>query len=130
MKPLLHVCQLHRPGEAAKVQHVIEYQAGRRSFLRGPGRRTGEAIPNTDGEYGREEGQDEDITQLARPGTDRPTQAADKCQNTGIEENVQLEEKRKRFSTREGGQQSVLFGRQDALLLPLLQSREYGHAVV
>src|SRR5258706_10635311 len=54
----------HTPNEAAEVKHVVEYEAGRRSFPRGPGGRAGEAVPKTSGEHGGEEGQHQDGAQL------------------------------------------------------------------
>ena len=68
-----------------------------------------------------------DVTQLLRPGADGPAEAGDERQNTGVEENVQLKEKGEGFSTREACQECVLFRRNNAALLPLLQSGEYGH---
>src|SRR5260370_41553789 len=99
MKPVLEVSQLHRPGEAAEVKHVIEYQGGRRSFRRRPFGRGGEAVPETGGEQRGEDGHDEDIAQLLRPRADGPAKAADKRQNTSVKQNVQLEKKGERFAT-------------------------------
>ncbi len=64
MKPLLKVSKLHGPGEAAEVKHVVESQAGWRSFRRGPRRRAGEAVPKTSGQHRRQDGQDQDVSQL------------------------------------------------------------------
>ena len=96
----------------------------------GPGGRAGEAVPTTSGEHCGEDGQDEDVTQLPRPGADGPAEARDERQNTSVEEDVQLEEKGEGFSTGEAHQECVLLWRYDAVLLPLLQSGEYCHVVV
>src|SRR5690242_10284020 len=124
------VSEFHGPDEAGEIKHVIEYQAGRRNFRGRPGGRTGEAVPNTGGEYCREEGQDEDVTQLLRPGADGPAEAHDERQNTSVEEDVQLEKQGEGFSTGEARQEYVLLWRYNAVLLPLLQSGEYCHEVV
>ena len=129
MKPVLEVSEFHGPGEAAEVKHIVEYQAGRRSFRRGPGGRAGEAVPKTGGEHCGEDGQDEDVTQLLRPGGDGPAETGDERQNTSVEENVQLEKNGEGFSTGEACQERVLLRRYNAALLPLLQSGEYGHEV-
>ena len=66
---------------------------------------------------------------MLRPGADGPAEAGDERQNTGVKENVQLEKKGEGFSTGEACQKCVLLRRYDGLLLPLLQSGEYGHEV-
>src|SRR3979411_1367348 len=101
MKPILEVSEFHRPNKAAEVKHVVEYQTRRRSFLRGPGGRAGEAVPKTGGEHAGEDSQHQDVTHLLRPGAYGPAEAGDERQNTGVEENVQLEKKGKGFSTRQ-----------------------------
>src|SRR5260370_12219343 len=120
MKAILEVSEFHRPNEAAEVKHVVERQTGRRSFLRGPGWRAGEAVPKTGGEHCRENGQHQDVTQLPRPGADGPAEAGDERQNTGVEENVQLEEKGEGVAAREGCEECVLFRRYCAALFPLI----------
>src|SRR6267142_2523749 len=130
MKPRLDVSEFHGPNEAAEVEHVVEYQTGRRSFPRGPGRRAGVAVPKTGGEHCGEDGQHDGVTQLLRPGADGPAEAGDERQNTSVEENIQLKKNGKRFSTRKACQECVLFRRCNAGLLPLLQSGEYGHGVL
>ena len=64
---------------------------------------------------------------MLRPGADSPAESGDERQNTGVEENVQLEKKGEGFSTGEACQMCVLLRRYFALLLPLLQSGEDGH---
>src|ERR1700722_3788508 len=105
MKSVLEVSECHGPGKAAEVNHIVEYQAGRRSLRRRPGWRPREAVPKTGGQHCGEDGQNEHITELLRPGTDGPAEAGDERQNTSIEENVELDKKRDRFSTGEPGQE-------------------------
>ena len=78
------------------------------------------AVPKTGCEDGRENGQDEDVTELMRPGADGPAESGNERQHAGVEENVQLEKKGKRFSTGEASQMGALLRRYFALLLPLL----------
>ena len=49
-----------------------------------------------------EDGQDEDVTELLRPGADSPAESGNERQHTGVEENVQLEKKGEGFSTARG----------------------------
>ena len=130
MKPFLDVSEFHGPNEASEVKHVIEYQTGRRSFPWGPGGCMGETIPNTGGEHCGKEGYHEDVTQLLRPAADRPAEAADESENTRVKKNIQFEKNGKGLAPRKACQERVLFGRYYAALLPLLQSGEYGHAVL
>src|SRR5580704_8455539 len=107
MKLIFDVSQFHGPSKTAEVKDVVEDQAGRRSFRRGPSGRAGKAIPQAGRENCREDGQDEDVTQLLRPGADGPAEAGDERQNTRVEQNVQLEKEGEGFSTAEARQKCV-----------------------
>ena len=120
VEPVLQVSEFHGPDEAAEVKHVVEDRIRCRRFRRGPGGRAGKAVPKTGGEDGGEDGQDEDVTELLRPGADSPAESGNERQHTGVEENVQLEKKGEGFSTGEACQMRVLLRRYLALLLPLL----------
>jgi len=119
MKPRFNVSEFQRPCEAAEIKNVIENQAGRRNFCCGPGWPAGEAIPETGGENHGQDGKYEDITQLLRPRAYGQPEAGDERQDTGVEENVQLEKKGERFTAGETGEKGVLLRRDGAALLPL-----------
>ncbi len=120
VETVLHVSEFYAPDEAAEVKHVVENRTRCRRFRGGPGGRAGKAVPKTGGENGGEDGQDEDVTELLRPGGDSPAESGNERQHTGVEENVQLEKKGEGFSTGEACQMRVLLRRYLALLLPLL----------
>jgi hypothetical protein len=48
----------------------------------------------------RERGQNKEVTQLLRPGTEGPPETADERQNPSVEQNVQLEKEGKGFAAR------------------------------
>jgi hypothetical protein len=77
------------------------------------------AVPKTGGEDDGESGQNENITELLRPGAYSPPESSNERQHTRVEQNVQLKKKRERFSPREPGQMRLLLWRYLALLLPL-----------
>ncbi len=120
METVLQVSEFYAPDEAAEVKHVVEDRTRCRRFRGRPGGRAGKAVPKTGGEDGGENGQDEDITELLRPGGDRPAKSGNERQHTGVEENVQLKKKGEGFSAAEARQMRVLLRRYRALLLPLL----------
>ena len=101
VETVLQISEFYTPDEAAEVEDIVEDRS-RCSRLRSrPGWRAGEAIPETGGEDDGENGQDEYIAELLRPGGDSPAKSGNERQHTGIEEKVELKREGEGFSARE-----------------------------
>src|SRR5260370_12068720 len=97
VEPLLQISEFYAPDQAAEIKHVVENRARCGRFRGGPGGCARIAVPRTDGEEGGEDGQDDDVTELLRPGGDGPAQPGHERHHTGVKNNVQLKKNRERF---------------------------------
>src|SRR6266853_5621374 len=127
VEPLLQISEFYAPDQAAEIKHVVENRARCGRFRGGPGGCARIAVPRTGGEEGGEDGQDDDVTELLRPGGDGPAEPGNECHHPGVKNNVQLEKNRERFAAAETCQMRVLLPRYRALLLPALQAGEDSH---
>ena len=118
---MFQVPKFDRPDEGTEVQDVVEGQIGRRSFRRRPGRRAGETVPKAGGERGGEDDEHDDFPELCGPSAYGPAEAEDERQDAEVEENVELEKQRKRFSAQLPGEKGMLFRREGAAFPPLIQ---------